>query len=55
MKGLPAVRQGEIFVENGLSENSVGKMVMVPLEEYLDILKKWEIEYDEKYVFEWYD
>jgi putative transposase len=24
-------------------------------EEYLDILKKWEMEYDEKYVFEWYD
>jgi putative transposase len=24
-------------------------------EEYLDTLKKWEMEYDEKYVFEWYD
>ena len=24
-------------------------------EEYLDILKKWDMEYDEKYVFEWYD
>lgn len=24
-------------------------------EEYLDVLKKWDMEYDEKYVFEWYD
>ena len=24
-------------------------------EEYLDILKKWDMEYDERYVFEWYD
>ncbi|MBA4408547.1 MAG: transposase [Bacteroidota bacterium] len=24
-------------------------------EEYLDFLKKFEVEYDEKYLFEWYD
>jgi hypothetical protein len=24
-------------------------------EEYLDILKKWDMVYDERYVFEWYD
>jgi len=24
-------------------------------EEYLDLLKKWDIEYDERYMFEWYD
>ena len=24
-------------------------------EEYLEFLKKFEIEYDEKYLFEWYD
>jgi REP element-mobilizing transposase RayT len=24
-------------------------------EEYLDILKKWDMEYDDRYVFEWYN
>jgi hypothetical protein len=24
-------------------------------EEYLDILKKWDMEYDERYILEWYD
>ena len=63
--GLPAGRQGYGgFTYSKSQRNEVIKYIMNQekhhskqtfREEYMDLLKKFEIQYDERYLFEFYD